>query len=213
MSKPEISPKKSSARKIAANQRNAQRSTGPHNCNLARYNSLRHGLLAEGITELDEPEAFLDYRGRLEMELKPVGEVETGLVRRIALDFVRLRRAAAIEAEYITAKLNPTIKEIEHPNFAVELAIQRMKGTTVVLDAGLPARLKVATIEDLQLFQRYEGAIENRLYRALNQLERLQRMRKGDAVQAPVAVDVGIHKCDSVASFGNQDGKRNLESR
>ena len=39
------------------------------------------------------------YRARLESELMPVGEVEIGLVRRIALNFVRLRRAAAIEAE------------------------------------------------------------------------------------------------------------------
>jgi len=40
---------------------------------------------------------------------------------------------------------------------------------------------------------RYEGAIERQLYKALNQLERLQRLRLGDNVPAPVEVDVDIN--------------------
>jgi hypothetical protein len=42
-------------------------------------------------------------------------------------------------------------------------------------------------------FQRYETAIENKLYRALSQLERLQRMRKAEFVSAPESIDVAIH--------------------
>ena len=37
---------------------------------------------------------------------------------------------------------------------------------------------------------RYETALERELYRAMNQLERLQRRRQGEAVPAPLAVDV-----------------------
>ncbi len=37
---------------------------------------------------------------------------------------------------------------------------------------------------------RYETAIEGQLYRALNQLERLQRRRAGDAVTPPINVDI-----------------------
>jgi len=40
---------------------------------------------------------------------------------------------------------------------------------------------------------RYEGAIERQFYKALNQLERLQRLRAGDSVPAPVAVDVDVN--------------------
>jgi len=40
---------------------------------------------------------------------------------------------------------------------------------------------------------RYEAAIERQLYKALNQLERLQRMRLGDKVPAPIAVDVDVN--------------------
>jgi hypothetical protein len=44
--------------------------------------------------------------------------------------------------------------------------------------------------DELDRFLRYEGAIERQLYKAMNQLERLQRMRSGDNVSAPVEVDV-----------------------
>jgi hypothetical protein len=37
---------------------------------------------------------------------------------------------------------------------------------------------------------RYEANLERQLYRALNQLERLQRLRKGESVPPPVVVQV-----------------------
>jgi hypothetical protein len=41
-------------------------------------------------------------------------------------------------------------------------------------------------------FQRYETAIALRLSRTLHELERVQRMRKGEQVPAPAAVDVTV---------------------
>ncbi|MFX0196163.1 MAG: hypothetical protein ACFFCW_08575 [Candidatus Hodarchaeota archaeon] len=46
---------------------------------------------------------------------------------------------------------------------------------------------------ELDRLLRYEGAIERQLYKALNQLERLQRLRAGDNVPAPVEMDVDIN--------------------
>ncbi|MHC4509558.1 MAG: hypothetical protein ACYTAO_11460, partial [Planctomycetota bacterium] len=45
---------------------------------------------------------------------------------------------------------------------------------------------------ELDRLLRYEGAIERQLYKALNQLERLQRLRAGDSVPAPIEVDVDV---------------------
>ena len=45
---------------------------------------------------------------------------------------------------------------------------------------------------ELDRLLRYEGAIERQFYKALNQLERLQRLRAGESVPAPVEVDVNI---------------------
>ena len=46
--------------------------------------------------------------------------------------------------------------------------------------------------DELDRLLRYEGAIERQLYKALNQLERLQRLRSGDSVPPPVEVDVDV---------------------
>ena len=67
------------------NRRNAPRSTGPKNTTSTRFNAVKHELLAEGVTELDSREFFPDFCGKPEAELKPVGELEMFLMRRIAL--------------------------------------------------------------------------------------------------------------------------------
>jgi hypothetical protein len=47
--------------------------------------------------------------------------------------------------------------------------------------------------DELDRLLRYEGAIERQLYKALNQLERMQRLRAGDSVPPPVEVDVDVN--------------------
>ena len=47
--------------------------------------------------------------------------------------------------------------------------------------------------DELDRLLRYEGAIERQLYKALNQLERIQRLRSGDNVPPPVKVDVDVN--------------------
>jgi hypothetical protein len=206
-------PKQISARQLAANQENAQKSTGPINTISTRYNATKHGLLSEGVSELDDPATFRDFCSRLSAQFKPVGEVEIALVRRVALCLVRLGRAAMLEAEFITAEINPPVTKTTYPPpdpaaASIIEMVDRMQPTTVTLDPGLPSRLSASKVETLLTFQRYETAIENKLYRALNQLERLQRMRRGDKIPAPAALDVNVHHDrDDVASFGKMTEK------
>ena len=47
--------------------------------------------------------------------------------------------------------------------------------------------------DELDRLLRYEGAIERQLYKAINQLERQQRLRAGDNVPAPIEVDVDVN--------------------
>jgi hypothetical protein len=179
-------PKQISARQLGANRKNSQKSTGPINTASTRYNATKHGLLSEGVTELDNPAKFRDLCSRLSAQFKPVGEVEIALVRRIALCLVRLDRATMLEGEFITAEINQPLTKTTYPPPPPHLA-ELIEGTTFVssitetVDPGLPARLPAAAVETLLTFQRYETAAENKLYRALHQLERLQRMRRGDA--------------------------------
>jgi hypothetical protein len=113
--------------------------------------------------------------------------METFLARRIALGMVRLKRAESLEAEFVTAQLNPPVTEVD-PD------LETMIGRTVVIDPGLPARLSTEALGVLaNTIARYETAIENRLFRALNQLERMQRLRQGEKIPAPASVDIAVH--------------------
>jgi hypothetical protein len=94
-----------SFRQIAANQRNALRSTGPttdQGKRRSRRNALRHGLCAEtvvdGIEDTEDYRAFeaaiiTDYEARTAVEREPV--------LRLASLLWRLRRATAIETDLL----------------------------------------------------------------------------------------------------------------
>jgi hypothetical protein len=47
--------------------------------------------------------------------------------------------------------------------------------------------------DELDRLLRYEGAMERQFYKALNQLERQQRLRLGDMIIAPVEVDLSVN--------------------
>lgn len=170
--------------KLSSNRANAQNSTGPRDTTSTRLNALKHGLLARGITELDDSDVYESLAQSLAEEYCPVGDLEKFFVERIAFHMIRLQRAGRLEAEYITGEIHPPVRSKE---WVDPLA-------PTIVDPGLPATLNVRSAMNLVTsFQRYETAIENRLYRAINQLERLQRTRKGEFVPVPESVDVSIH--------------------
>ena len=93
----------------------------------------------------------------------------------------RLDRAARLEANYINAEIHPPSQE---------------QDCTAPITPELGLSTTVGALSAINLvsgFQRYETAIENKLYRAIHELERRQRMRKGEFVPAPQSVDLSIH--------------------
>ena len=68
-----------------------------------------------------------------------------------------------------------------------EMASNRLKLQVVKKLGTIPSKY------ELDRLLRYEGSIERQFYKALNQLERLQRLRAGDNVPAPVNVDVDVN--------------------
>ncbi len=171
--------------KADSNRKNAQQSSGPHDTTSTRLNAVKHGLSAKGITELDDLEAYESLVKRLSDAYCPVGDLEEFLVRRIAFHMIRLQRAGRLEAEYITGELHPPLKK--------DIIAERLEFTTIV-GRGLPAAVGARSAITLVTgFQRYETAIENKLYRAINQLERLQRTRRGEFVPPPQTLDLSIN--------------------
>jgi hypothetical protein len=167
-----------SLKKREANRRNAQMSTGPKTEDgkaWSRRNSLKHGILASAllITQGDGAEdqtEFDELLGGLHRDFAPVGMFEEMLVEKIAVCWWRQKRALLCEAglvghTFVTVPSDPLLESYKE-------------------------RLRLPFGENLDRILRYETTIQRQLAYAINQLERLQRARKGEHVPAPVNVQV-----------------------
>src|SRR6516225_9979628 len=90
-----------SFRQIAANRRNASKSTGPtteEGKQRSRCNALRHGLTAETvIATLEDADDYTAFEGAIAADYDAQSAVERELVLRLAGLLWRLRRATSIE--------------------------------------------------------------------------------------------------------------------
>ena len=104
-----------SAARIAANQKNAQRSTGPTTAEgkaRSRANAVKHGLTGAGIALPTEDAAAVESRFlELQIEMAPRTLEASLLVRQVALMSIRLDRAAIQESAAIS--LNIRHAEVE----------------------------------------------------------------------------------------------------
>ena len=91
---------------LAANRRNASRSTGPKSIqgkSRSRRNALKHGLTGAGVAVPDEDSAAIEARFEaFEVDLKPEGAVAQFEVRRAAMLSVRLERCVRHESAELT---------------------------------------------------------------------------------------------------------------
>ncbi len=210
-----------SQRQIAANRRNARKSTGPRTEGgraVSRLNALRHGLTAQQVVIFGEDEdAFKNLLGQLENELRPEGVLEHQLVERIAIALWRLRRMGRVEAgiftferyelEYERAlhkarKYKDDVSAMFQPIGMVDsrkydAAKAKADEIRAREDEELPT-LGLAFVRDagntnaFSKLSRYEAGIERTLIRAMHELERVQAARKGEPVATPMAVDVTV---------------------
>jgi len=176
-----------SEKKIAANRRNGKKAPGPKDTCATRFNAVQHGLLAKGMTELDDRKAYGEILRCLNQGDGDMEELNKFLRERMALLIVRLRRAPRLEAECITGALHPpSYDETQNP-----LSLTSLRGP--LIDPGQPARICQGDFDCLLKLQRYETGLENMFFRCVNSLERLQRMKQGERLPAPAAVDVTVH--------------------
>jgi hypothetical protein len=170
-----ISPKKQEA-----NRRNAQLSTGPRTeegKGRSRCNALKHGILGTAllITKgegAEDPAEFEELLNALYDDYEPVGACEEMLVETIAVCCWRERRALRCEAG------------------SVRRAFLESDFETDIERGSIRDHLRLPSGRDLDRILRYETAIQHKLAHAFNQLERLQRARKGERIPAPVSVQV-----------------------
>ena len=196
----QLGKRKISLKKIEANRRNALLSTGPsrpEGKNRVRWNALTHGLLAreivipagEGTEDAGELQCLL---GALRDDLRPNGALEEVLVEKIAVCYWRLRRVHRTEVGEIRRGLDTV-------NSALKAAWQVVrKKLGEDLEIATPERAWMESVRScfnlpesavVDKLIRYETTIERQLYRAMHQLERIQRRKAGEAVPSPVSVE------------------------
>jgi hypothetical protein len=113
-----------SLKQLAANRRNAQKSTGPKTPNgraVSKMNALKHGILSKevlvrGKHARENEREFYALQARFREHLKPVGPMEEMLVDRIVTAHWRLRRALKAESGEIALKVDEGQWHRSHSN-------------------------------------------------------------------------------------------------
>jgi hypothetical protein len=134
-----------SARKLEANRKNAQKSTGPKTPKGKAFsgkNALKHGLFVRCTTDFEaqseDPREYKDLLDGLWRQYQPVGRAEEIEVERVALCCWRLKRAwryenavnLAARRDFVRAELSeqePYCKERDKEEEAVILQLQSAK--------------------------------------------------------------------------------------
>jgi hypothetical protein len=153
---------------------------------VSRFNASKHGILRVSLTDY-EKEFYPNLLEDLEAEYRPQGTVEQMLIERIAINYFKLFRLQKAETEYMKSLLDPR-KLIEAPIWGV-------------VNEGYTPQVQSDGVEKLSsIYARYETTIENRLFRALHELERIQKSKNGERTVQPLAVDV-----NQMGSFGESE--------
>ena len=169
----------------------------------ASMNALRHGLLSRAVVikTLSWSEDEKEYKRLLRQHhnhYQPKGPGETAIVE-IAVAaiwryarFFRAEGAAILlhrslfENDSELVRWQAIMQDKTRPEPHRKLAEGRYRERREEIDrrAAIPHPLEIERL------QRYEAHLLRIYFRALNELERLQRMRLGDAVPPPLAVDI-----------------------
>lgn len=182
---------------------------------------MKHGILSQQVlVSGEDPEEFETFRQELVEGAAPVGPMETLLVDQMVTCMWRYRRMLQVESglfeyrhfeaeaahydreaeSHVVTRflLNPdddalvqrTVVDPDAHEEAVankETALSRQQAPLSQLGRGFAEDEKTYSA-----LARYKSAILRDYYKAYHELERLQRARGGEAVDAPVAVDVTV---------------------
>jgi len=176
---------------IQANRRNAQKSTGPKTAEgkaVVAQNALKHGLFAhENVIKCEKQADFDRFREELLMGLSPVGGVEAMLAERVVSLSWRLKRVERMSNEVLDVKIAQATAGSWDQSRRREAGLAEDSG-----DGQPELILGWATIRDFadaQVLERlllYEKRIESSLYKAMSELQKLQRMRKQEHTEVVI---------------------------
>jgi uncharacterized protein YecT (DUF1311 family) len=157
-----------SEKQLAANRRNAQRSTGPRTeegKEASALNARRHNLTGQVTAMTDADRIMHDaFSASIVENLAPEGAMETQLAQRIATDSWRLNRISAVEDNLFALGHSGHSDDIEteHPEIHAALTA---------------AKVFKEESKQLQLLTLYEQRINRNIQKNLATLQALQAAR------------------------------------
>ena len=188
-------------------QVNASRENGkqggvrtPEGKAVSRFNARKHGIFASSFSEQDREE-LRSVHDELAATLQPLGPLEDMLVEKMAMVYLRWHRCACAEAAYHTMVWGDS----PEPD-AKQGAVIVPRKVRRVFDPRLFERV-------MPLLWRYDTTLTNQFLRSLHEFERLQRMRAGEELAAPLVGDLFLHGAVNPAEMGGSRPVRGADSQ
>jgi hypothetical protein len=143
----------------------------------SKQNALTHGIFSKEVVLKRESRTEFDaLLSGLRDDFQPVGTFEEGLVEILAVTWWRQRRLLRAEGA-----------EIQAGREGESLLLMQLDGSPTEL---APLRRSVPDSPRLEQLLRYGTALERTFERALNQLERAQRIRLGQPVAPRIDLNI-----------------------
>lgn len=186
------------ALQLAANRRNAQRSTGPRTARgkaAIRLNAVTHGMTAKVIVLPHESAPdYHEIRAALIQDYAPATSQELMLVDQIAAGYWRTIRARRFETAMFDNQLRAKKHEYDmdpRPNSRD--------------DEGCAVILQIESPESLKNYYRYDGSISRDYYRAIASLERMQAGRRREEDRQERKARQEARHCERIVNHPDPD--------
>ena len=187
---------------LAANRRNARKSTGPKTDAgkaATSHNAMRHGLRAKDfVCEHERGAEYAEFAAAMYGDLAPADTVEAQLVDRIVICSWRLQRMSLAETSMFDSWRFNARDELVRGESPYSRRFDRRTSEMIALS-------------------RYEASLDRSLGRAFALLERRQARRRGEHVAAPVTVLVeGLPDTatdNSAKSLGDKANYENCQTK
>ena len=185
-----------SERRIEANRRNAQKSTGPRSIDgraRSSMNALRHGITGQvSIMTVEDRAAHDKFVQELIEGLHPEGAVELQFASVIAEDFWRLQRIRAVENDMLALGNFSDAADIDVDHPEVHASLTRAQ---TFLDRS----------KDFERLTLYEQRINRAIEKNRKQLDELQTERKRQRQEALEQACL-LHQAPAASEQDNAEG-------
>jgi len=202
-----------SEKQLAANRANAAKSSGPRTPEgkiRSAQNSRKHGFAAAryAVTRIEEVDEIARLRADLIATYQPVNSQELFAIERMAVAQQSILRTARFEAGYLTLCVIDTLTADNQPAYFTpeelrdDLRAVGVQNANLCLADGLNRMAK--TSKGFSLFLRYQAQAERQYRRALEEFERLKRLRP-ELPNEPISADEPEQNTAPAAQDTNPD--------